>query len=155
MYGIQRNTNKINLKIIKYLLIFLLFLSLKTQAQTKRYFEVSEITAINFRNGSPEFGGNFDFHHNKLVLETNIIGQFNNTNPVFFQEKVGVNIKRWSFLGGYSYHVYSNNYIFPENQWKFVTEIKYTVYVDNISFGYSLQHDGDFVSFGVLIGTKL
>jgi hypothetical protein len=139
----------------KILITLLILIGVKSYGQINAEFH--GLAGINFVSGSPEIGLSLDLKDKLYVLESSVVSNTNKQTPLFIQEKIGVHVKKWSFLTGYSYHVhpdYSDGYQYP-NKWKFITEIKHIAYFHHMAFGYDLQHDGRFVSLGLIIGTRL
>lgn len=145
---------------MKYLLIILLFVLFNTTAQgqkTPKYtLESSVVVATNFNTGRPMLGVNLDvLRKEKYIFESSIISHINDQYPSMLQEKLGVHINHWTMLAGGSYHYFNENFTNQQSEWKFMTEIKYSMYLFKKSLGFTLQHDGNFVSLGVEIGAIL
>jgi hypothetical protein len=135
---------------MKYWLLILMF-PLGLKAQVDSY--LSTTGTVNLSTCRPMIAINMDFLSSKYIFRSSIVSALDEHNANFFQEKFGMYIKNWSALGGASLHFYPTSYSLP-SEWAFVTEIRYTHYIFNRFWGFTLQHDGNFVLFGIEIGGK-
>lgn len=146
---------------MKYLIILLLVVMTTTlqaqeQKEPKYSLEASGVLATSFTTGRLMLGANLDVvRKKKYVFESSIISHMNDHYPTMVQEKLGVHVNHWTMLAGGSYHYFNDNFTPQQSEWKFVTEIKYSVYLFKKSLGLTLQHDGNYVALGVEIGAIL
>lgn len=138
---------------MKYLLSILLFLSLSAHAQIDSYLSTTGL--FNATTNRPMLSINMDFVSNKFIYRSSIVSPLDSYNQGFLQQKFGYHKNNWSILAGPSLHVDpvygSSRY---SNSWAIVTEMRYTQYLLNRFWGFTLQQDGKFVLFGIEIGGK-
>lgn len=145
---------------MKYSLIILLFVLFSTAAQAQKEpkytLEASGVLATSFTTGRPMLGVNLDVvRKEKYVFESSIISHMNDHYPTMVQEKLGVRSKHWTILGGGSYHYFNSYFTSEQSEWKFMTEVKYSLYLFKKSLGFTLQNDGNYVSLGIELGAIL
>ena len=146
---------------MKYLIILLLVVMTTTlqaqqQKEPKYTLEASGVLATSFTTGRLMMGVNLDVvRKEKYVFESSIISHMNDHYPTMAQEKLGVRSKHWTILGGASYHYFNNTFTTEKSEWKFMTEVKYSLYLFKKSLGFTLQNDGNYVSLGVELGAIL
>lgn len=139
---------------MKYLLIlFFTFFLIKVQAQVEGYITTSGLIMAN--TGLPTLGCGVGLGTSKFQLESDFITHLDYSTPSLIQQKFGYHIERWQLLVGASYHAYNDAFNIPQNGWYVTTEMRYTFPLLNRFWGFSLQQDGNFVLFGVILGAKL